>query len=358
VRTLLLATLVGCSDSTTVELVAPGQPVYFKGTIDGRAWQNITGVFDGVGTHYSLAIDGDFELTMVCEHGDGTFFASQVYGTVDDAAVTLGSWGVPDCTDLVDSPVHVDVTGLLSQQGILAIGDSTLFWTDLADPFTIEVVPGVHDIAFTNTNFVVSIVHDQQIAGATDLGGLTFGSGTAMVTNGYSASLVPSETAAAFTQVETRNRTSLRYDFDPNAAVFVPPEQLAYGDTQTFYFVAQGDLTERSAIATDFDSSPSQFDLLALLDNYHWSSPITRSVTWSPTSDFYSSLFVAFTSAQGTEVATASKQWLDAHDPTTIAFDETGPPSYRWTTVNPSTTLTVELWSPGLILLSSTGQAD
>ena len=355
-RAWLLA-LVACGDSTTVDLVAPGQPVYFKGTIDGRAWQNITGVFDGTATHYSLAIDGDFELTMVCEHADGTFIAGQIYGTPDDAAVTLGSWNVPDCTDLVGSPARVRVTGLLAEQGILAIGDSTQFITDIVDPFTIDVVPGVHDIAFTNTNYIVSIVHDQQITGATDLGVLT-GSGTAMLTNGYSASLVPSETAAAFTQVETRNRTSLRYNFDPNAAVFVPPEQLAYGDTQTFYFVAQGDLTERVGIASSFDGSPKQFDLLALLENYHWSSPSVRSVTWTPTSDFYSSLFVAFTSTAGTEVATASKEWLDAHDPTTIAFDEVGPPNYRWTTMDPTATLTVELWSPSLILLSSTAQGD
>ena len=354
----MLAALAGCGDAPiTVDLVAPGQPVYFEGTIDGRAWNSITGVYDGAHTNYSIAIDGDFELTMVCEHRDGAFVAGQVYGTVDDAVVTLGTWNVPDCTEVADPPARVDVTGMLARQGILAIGDTTMFVTDLTVPFHIAVTPGVHDIAFTTTNYVVAIVHDQQFTGATDLGYLTFDSAMPMVTNSYGAPLQTSETATAFTQVDTRNGTTMHFGFDPSEAVFVPAAQLAYGDTQTFYFGAQGNGTQRIAIENNFATSPDQFELLGLLGKYLW-NPTSRAVTWTPTSDYFSTLVISFTSDEGMEVATASKQWLDAHDPTAIAFDEAGPPNFVWRTKNPTTQLTLEQWTQDLTLLSSTGLTE
>jgi hypothetical protein len=66
VRALLFVVgLAGCgSETTTIDLLAPGQQRYFEGQIDGRPWQKLTGTFDGAATSYELSIDGDFELVM------------------------------------------------------------------------------------------------------------------------------------------------------------------------------------------------------------------------------------------------------------------------------------------------------
>ncbi|HEX7699317.1 MAG TPA: hypothetical protein VF403_01265 [Kofleriaceae bacterium] len=352
---LFVVGLAACgSETTTVGLVAPGEQRYFEGKIDGRPWQKFTGTFDGAATSYELSIDGDFELVMACELRDGRFNAGELFGTGDDATVTIGSWSVPSCVEAEDVAPNVPVTGMLELQGQIAIADAIQF-VDLTTPFSLLVTPGVHDIAITSSNFDISIQHDVAIATATDLGTLPF-HGSAMVTNDYEASLTADETANGWTEVATRNATTLIFDFDPKMSVFVPPDQLLYGDAQTYHFVAQGNGTNRSAIASGFANTPHQFDLLAPVMPYAWTSG-EHSVRWTPITDYYSTLRIEFSSSDGSETATASKLWLDRRALTRITFDETEPPGYHWQTVNPSTTLTAELWSPDLVLESSTTRA-
>lgn len=341
------------SETTTLDVIAPGEQSFFKGQIDGRPWQTFTGTFDGAATSYELSIDGDFELAMVCEHSDGRFVASEVFGTFDDATVTIGSWNVPSCVE-TEELAPVQVTGMLDLQGEIVIADAMQF-VDPTTPFSLLVTPGVHDIAIASSNFDISIQHDVAITAAIDLGTLPF-HGSSMVTNDYAASLTPEETANAWTEVATRNATTLIFDLDPKESVFVPPDQLLYGDAQSYHFVAGGFGTTRSAVASGFVNTPLQFDLLAPVMPFV--SVDEHAVRRTPITDYYSTLRIEFSNTDGTETATASKLWLDRRALKQISFDEIDPPGYRWHTANPSATLTAELWSPYLVLESSTTRAD
>ena len=353
---LFVVGLAACgSETTTLDVIAPGEQTFFKGQIDGRPWQTFTGTFDGTATSYELAIDGDFELAMVCVQSDGRFVAGEVFGTVDDAIVTIGSWNVPSCVETAAAVPELAITGMLDRQGAVAIADAIQF-VDPTTPFSLLVTPGVHDIAIASSNFDISIQHDVVITAATDLGTLPF-HGSAMVTNDYAASLTPDETANGWTEVATRNATTLIFNFDPKVSVFVPPDQLLYGDAQSYHFVANGYGTTRSAVASGFVNTPLQFDLLAPVMPF---VPVgEHAVRWTPITDYYSTLRVEFSGvADGTETATASKLWLDRRALKQISFDEVDPPGYRWHTANPSATLTAELWSPYVVLESSTTRAD
>jgi hypothetical protein len=352
---LFVVGLAACgSETTTLDVIAPGEQRFFKGQIDGRPWQTFTGTFDGTATTYALSIDGDFELVMVCERSDGQFFAGEVFGTADDATVTIGSWNVPSCVETEDVVPNLAVTGMLDLQGEIAIAGAMQF-VDPTTPFSLLVTPGVHDIAITSSNFDIAIQHDVAITTATDLGTLPF-HGSAMVTNDYEASLTPDETANGWTEIATRNATTLIFDFDPKESVFVPFDQLLYGDAQSYHFVANGFGTTRSAIASGFAKTPPQFDLLAPVMPFVPTDE--HSVRWTPITDYYSTLRVEFGGMEGTETATASKLWLDRRGLTRISFDEIDPPGYHWHTANPAATLTAELWSPDLVLESSTTRVD
>jgi hypothetical protein len=357
VRALLFVVgLAACgSETMTIDLLAPGQQRYFEGQIDGRPWQKLTGTFDGAATTYELSIDGDFELVMACEYGAGTFVGGELFGTVDDAIVTIGTWNVPSCIAGEDVAPNVPVIGMLGTPGAITIADAMQIVPDAETSFSLLVTPGVHDIAFTNTNFDISIQHDVRIATATDLGALP-SPASPMVTNDYEASLTPDELANAWTQVVTRNGTTLTFVSDPKTSVFVPPDQLAYGDAQTYHFVAQGYGTYRSAVASGFVNTPQQFDLLAQVMPFAWTVG-EHSVRWTPITDFYSTASIEFSDSFGTETMTASKFWLERHATTRLVFDEDDPPGYRWHLMNPVPRLDVELWGPDLVLQSSTTRA-
>ena len=141
-------------------------------------------------------------------------------------------------------------------------------------------------------------------------------------------------------------------------AVFVPRDQLSYGDTQTFGFYAfSADGDNRTGTASDFDDVPPPFELLGPLQPFRW-NPSERALTWTPISDYYTSASAWFVDNNSAQLATASKLWLDSHATRTIAFDETNPPGYRasWHTLAPEPQVFAELWSPGLILTSLTRQ--
>jgi hypothetical protein len=360
VKALLLAAFGACgTDPATVTLVVPGTPAYFKGQVAGGPWQTFAGTWDSVNTMYTLAIDGDFELVMVCDSAD-SFQAAELFGTADDATVSIGSWNLPTCAPTPDAAPTTRITGMVDQAGFVAMVDATTVVSDPSMPYSLEVPTGLRDLAFTNFNFGIAIIHDLSIAGPTDEGTFSFTRAAPMLTNDYEVSLVADEITQAQTQVVTRNGTTLTFNFSPKMAVFVPPEQLSYGDTQTFsFFAVSADGDQRTATASGFADVPPQFDLLAPLPPFTW-NPRDRALTWTPITDFYTSASAAFVdnNTSAIQTATASKLWLEGHATRTIAFDETNPPGYRasWHTLAPQASAIAELWSPGLILRSSSQQ--
>ena len=350
----LVTALAACgSDPTQLQLVVPGQPAYFMAQIGDHPWRALAGAYDGVNSTYDVSIDGDFELAMVCV--DTTFHAGELFGTVDDAIVTIGSWRAP-C--VAPSPVmatgpKLRVVGRLDQQGFVNIGSLQVIVNDPTLPFVFELPAGTYDVAYTSFNYVVGISHARVVSGPTDLGTLSFAAAAPMLTNDYEFQTIQGETADGETQVITRNNTVVKFNYPPSRAVFVAGAQLSYGDRQSF-FVSTG---PRSASVIDFDSVPSQFELLAPLHPFAWDRS-QRSIQWAPTGDFYTTASVEFADATGSEAVTASKLWLDARDPAVLAVDESGPPDYRWTIgTGLEATQDVERWSTKLVLDSQTGQS-
>ena len=353
---LLVVGLAACgSETTQIQLVVAGpQPVYFMAQIAGRPWQAITGTYDGVNNAYELAIDGDFELAMVCD--DMAFHAGELFGTADDAIVTIGSWHAP-CA--VPPPVmeiggpKFEVIGQLDQQGFVSIGSQRVTVNDPTLPFLLELPAGTYDVAYTSFNFVVGISHDRMISGPTDLGNLSFAEASAMLTNDYEFQTTAGESGDASTNLITRNNTVLDFNYAPSQAVFVSGDQLAFGDAQSFTYSTG----LRSGSVIDFDTVPSQFDLLAPLQPYAWNKS-TRSIQWSQTGDFFTTASVEFGDGTNTEAVTASKLWIDQHDPQVLAVDESGPPGYRWKIgMGVNAVLDLERWSPDLVLESQTSQS-
>jgi hypothetical protein len=356
VRALCFVALAACgTDPTQVELVVAGpQPVYFMAQIAGRPWQAITGTYDGINNTYELAIDGDFELAMVCD--DMAFHAGELFGTADDAIVTIGSWHAP-CAEpppvmQIGGP-KFEVTGQLDQQGFINIGSQRATISDPTLPFMLEVPAGTYDVAYTSFNYVVGISHDRAITGPTDLGNLSFTTASPMLTNDYEFPTAPGEVGDASTNVVTRNNTVLDFNYSPSMAVFVAGDQLGYGDNQSFTYSTG----LRSGSVIDFDSVPSQFDLLAPMQPYAWNKA-TRAIQWSQTGDFFTTVSVEFDDDTNSEAVTASKLWIDEHDPDVLAVDESGPPGYRWQIgIGLSSVLDLERWSPDLVLESQTSQS-
>ncbi|MEO8839951.1 MAG: hypothetical protein ABI591_01325 [Kofleriaceae bacterium] len=351
-----VAVLAACgTDPTQIQLVVAGpQPVYFMAQIAGRPWQTIDGVYDGLNNTYELAIDGDFELVMVCS--DTAFQAGELFGTVADAIVTIGSWHPPCAAPppmIETGGPKLEVTGQLDQQGFVSIGSQRVTVNDPTQPFRLEIPAGSYDVAITSFNFVVGIFHDRVISGPTDLGLLSFTTASPMLTNDYEFALDTDEVADAATTVVTRNNTILQFTYPPSRAVFVSGDQLSYGDHQSFTFSTG----RRSASVLDFASVPGQFDLLATLRPYAWDKA-TRSVQWSPTGEFFTTASIEFSDGTNSEAVTESKRWIDQHDPQVLAVDETGPPGYRWAIgAGINSMLEVELWSSDLVLVSRTGQS-
>jgi hypothetical protein len=174
-----------------------------------------------------------------------------------------------------------------------------------------------------------------------------------MLTNDYEFPVTANEIGDASTNVITRNNTVLDFNYPPSQAVFVAGDQLGYGDRQSFTYST--DL--RSGSVPNFDSVPGQFDLLAVLHPYAWDMA-TRSIQWSQTGDFFTTASVGFDDGTNREWVTASKLWIDEHDPQVLAVDESGPPGYRWQIgTGVSSVLEVERWSPDLVLDSHTSQS-
>jgi hypothetical protein len=352
----LVATLAACgTDPTSIQLVVAGpRPVYFMAQIAGRPWQAITGTYDGINNAYELEIDGDFELAMVCD--DMAFRAGELFGTADDAIVTIGSWHAP-CAEAppvieIGGP-KFEVLGGLDRQGFVNIGSQRVIVNDPDQPFMMELPAGTYDVMYTSFNFVVGILHDRVIAGPTNLGRLSFDTASSMLTNDYEFATTANEIGDASTNVVTRNNTVADFNYPPSQAVFIAGDQLGYGDNQSFTYSTG----LRSGSVIDFASVPKQFDLLAPLQPYGWNKS-TRSIQWSQTGEFFTTVSVEFDDGTNSEAITASKLWIEQHDPQVLAVDESGPPGYRWQIgIGVNSVLDVERWSPDLVLESQTSQS-
>jgi hypothetical protein len=367
VKALLAIALAACgTNSVSLPLVAPGQPTLFAYAIGYGAWRSQAGRFDGTNTTYDLELDGDYALAMVCVDPAGTYHAAEVYGTVDDAPITIGSWQVPDCTPpppVVDSGSNaaprVEVTGEILDASHVAL-DGNLERLAPALPWQLDtsVAPGTHDVILWGDS-AMRIVRDVAFdKSRNDLGTLAVSeASSALVARPYDAGVVGDEMATALFQLTTANGTVMAYATAPEGAYFPPTAVLRAGDTRQFELVAYDISAERGVIFTDFRETPPDVDLLPQLQ-YPLVSADDLRLHWRPFADFYTSAMVEYEDQTGSQSASASKLWLDRHAGADIVFDEVDVPHYdpSWHVTAPAVKFTVERWSPGEILFTSTPQ--
>ncbi len=369
VRALPLLVLVaGCgTDTLSVPLTVPGRPALFLGRTNGGGWTSFAGEPNATTTSYTIDVDGDFELVLVCIHSNRAAVIGELFGTYADANVTIASWRAPDCTEpaLSTGPM-ITVTGTLDSTGSVALGTDRMF-TTLGDHlgFSLSVAPGLHDL-FASSDHMVLIDHDRELLDSGSVGTVQIGgTGTLMFTKSFS---VPAEAGelppVAVTTLVTRNGTVFDWSAQSiDAPVFLPPEQLGADDQQTFdVHVATSDSGERHARLSNFDQVPPDFTLLPRVQPVGvYAEDVVAH--WYPFSDFYTTAHFDAIPANQTDYVneaqvTASKLWLDQQpvgSTLVLALDKTFP-GYRaeWDFVAANWRFTVERWSPDELVESLT----
>jgi len=237
VKGLLLAVMVAAcgTDTIRIPISVPGRPALFSGRSNGGEWHSFAGQPQAGTTYYTIDIDGDFELAMVCTHSNRAFIAGEVFGTYDDANVTIGSWQPPDCTEpeIAVGPT-IDITGVLDSVGSVAISDAARY-AITGEQFVLPIAAGHHDI-FVYGDYTVLIHHDVDLLTNTFVGILPVGAqGTPMLEKEFSPGAVPDEAITVITRLVTRNGARFEWaNQGIDSAIFVPSGQLEADDLQTF----------------------------------------------------------------------------------------------------------------------------
>jgi hypothetical protein len=340
----------------------PGQQALFTAKLGTAGWKSIAGTYDANAnaTTYQIAISGDFELAVVCQRQDGTFAASNLLGTADDAEVTLGSWAAPNCVKdpfgVLPPPTDqlVTITGTAPPNTTIA-ADNFKYVVGLT-PFSFMTWPGIHDVvAYGNAQILIT--HDVDLGTHPDLGAVPLieqGAQVIAATYDLSEATGTDETPYAQTQISTRNGTELYWNDPPGSPTFMPPSELAGGDEERFNlgFSANDGMSARYARVTSFDPVPSSFDFLSRL------GPATApaglvSATWTPLTEFYTTVSVVGQQNSSIQSVTASKLWMERHSTTQLAFD-LAVDGYdpAWLLDAPSVYVQAERWTQGLELYS------
>ena len=351
---LFAATLAACgTDAKTIDLVVPGAPILFEGKLAG-SWQTFTGTYDGVATTYALTLDGEFELLLVSACG-AAYSASELFGTLDDAEISIGSWSLHPC-DRAETGDPITVTGTMIDATDVALDDTGPRHNNSAAAgyeFTASTRAGLHDlVAWNDARF--AIVHDLELVDGADLGAISLGAGSPIFTEQLAVTVEPDEEATTLVQLVTRNGTRVSWSQAPEHVYFMPPDQLGPGDAETFTFVAwAGNNSARFATATEFADLPSNVELLPRVESVNGAAD-ALSVSWTPFVDYFTSATARYTSGLGGRDVTVTKLWLERH-PGPVAFDELVPGFDAGNGADAAaTSFVVTRWNPDVIVTSET----
>src|SRR4051812_41231204 len=140
-------------------------------------WKPVPGVYDANAnsTTYPIDVSDDFELVGACTRANTAFTVSEVFGTVDDATITLGAWEVPDCVKQTNGFPPPPPTPTVMFTATTDV-DSTLAFDSEGHPLhpdmprTFSTWQGLHDLVEVDpaTNKIL-VQHDVEIDGGTSV---------------------------------------------------------------------------------------------------------------------------------------------------------------------------------------------
>jgi hypothetical protein len=362
VKALLLAVVIAAcgTDTPPISMVVSGQQALFTAKLGTAGWKAIAGRYDANtnATTYELAISGDFELAVVCQRQDGTFVASNLLGTADDAEVTLGSWKAPDCVKnpngIPPPPTDQLVTITLMAPPNTTIAVDTFKHVTSTAPLSFMTWPGIHDVvAYGNAQILIT--HDVDLGTHPDLGAVPLiEQGAQVIAASYDLSGGGSdETTYAQTQISTRNGTELSWNEPATSPTFIPTSELEPGDEQGFVVgYSSNDGSGRYLRATSFDPVPAVSDFLPRLGPATAPTGVV-SATWTPLTEFYTTVTVIGQQNNSIQSVTASKLWMERHSMTQLSFDlAVDGYNSTWLLQAPSLYVEAERWTQGLALYS------
>jgi hypothetical protein len=357
VRFLALATaLAACgTDAKAIELAIPGTQVLVTEKVNGGAWRKLSGQFDSAAntTTYAIDIGDEYELVVVCLRSDtldGEFVAGEVFGTSDDAEITLASWRAPSCP--VTAPVSsepVTLTGTFDEPMQLAISAKPPIVVTGGVEFKLLAEPGRHDlIAYNNLKLVIE--RDLQLDADLTLDAIHLATdGSSMLAAAVDVAS-EDELVSVYTALQTRNGT--RYTWanqKPDGALFVPSELLVPGDVRPFEVDLSGTGTTR-LINVDDPARLGEATLLPKLASVMRHGDL--GVSWTPIQDFYTTARFSTSKGRSSANVTASRSWLERHGKSQLDFD-TAVDGYDPSWVGDSYPIfSLQRWSPGLISLT------
>lgn len=355
--------VAGCGTNAPppIPVVVPGQPALMTLKLGTGGWKAVAGSFDANAnaTTYQVEVTDDFELVGVCVRPNGVFMASEVFGTVDDATITLGAWTVPNCVKQTNGfpPPPATPTVMFTATGEIA---STLSFDSEAHPLqpdmprTFSTWQGLHDLVEVDpTTNRIFIQHDVEIDGGTSIASEVSTEGEPLLMQPYAYTPQAGEGVNVETYLLTAHGAFyISQQPDHSTAFFVPPDQLAPGDLQKFEFnISAAPNFTRGAYTTHFDQTVPEFGLLPQISGVT-TEPGELGASWTPFSDFYTHVLVSIFGTSSQFVA-KSKLWLERHATHTVDFDmSVDGYDPTWVVANPMINLEAVRWNQDLTLYS------
>jgi hypothetical protein len=219
------------------------------------AWQTATA---GSNNRYTLTVTADYQLVVAC-HDDANVDSELLEATANDGNqfvfCSIPGSGTP--------PTTVAMTGHMVQAGDVTFGDTASSTTAPWD-FTLNVVPGMHDLIATSAAHGMVIRRDVSVTAAGAIPSIDVASeGTAMTATDLTVTGVGSDMLLTELDLFTKNEFATWEG--STTTIYPPPAALLAANDGQFLVVEAYSQAGAQYAQTVFDGSQTTFDLPAAL---------------------------------------------------------------------------------------------
>jgi hypothetical protein len=285
VRRVLCSALVACSSpSGSFEFRMNGAPVLVATQSDDSGWTRLSASSSILGDEVYEIPRGDVAdaITVVCEHSDGTYSATQVRTTADEIDATLLGWFPPRCdSSLSTATLTAQAHSEVAPTYVAVLDKSAVnFGYDFALSLPLPQRPV--DLAFYDGNGAL-ILRDLDLSkGPIDLGQIDLASGVALEEGTYSFDPVEGdETVTAYSEELTANGTGLEWSHNPGMFLQTATSGAVDGDSSWTVLSAAGGNTVRKA-EYDVKDVPENFGWIPRISGVQFDPSVTEASVTPP----------------------------------------------------------------------------